>query len=261
MRREPRIGYALPKIWFFYWLLPSLLPRLQRLNVASKRRWIVICFWLQLVVGVALLMVAQELQWWPPVVMWWPPLRLPLFVMGLLAGLLRVDGHAMQAHQDEMQPNHWKSKSDALAATLTLLLLTMPFLLEFGYVSFGDSEDTHDNGYWLELGMAWWWLQLIQSVTFVQGSSVCYRLMPSKLMLALGRLSYALYVVHWPLARYWFWAAAAIREPECLESLELKCKNYKPWWLVPVLSVISLAVAFVANRFVEEPMRKCLRPK
>ena len=251
-------------IWFFYWIFPSLLPRLQRFDVAEKRKWIVWNYWIQLVVGTAVIWIADTFPWdialgsgaheWQ----WWPPMRLPVFVMGILAGLLRTDGLPVQAEQDEMRPSHWRKKSDQMAFSMIVFFVVVPAMRYFKWVVFKVK--------FVKIIMVWFQLQLIQSLTFEGGDShsVCYQALTHGVTLEFGRISYALYLIHWPIRDYFQWMMAVVNDPNCEDWTQAgECGegvDLDPWWSVPVLITASVFAAFILNRYFEEPLRKCLRP-
>jgi len=234
-------------IWFFYWLFPSLLPRLQTHGVAAKRKLIVACYWVQFLGGIGLLILCatfgDELD--AINALWWPPLRLPLFVMGVCAGLLRIEGLPLQTAKEMWRARDWSEHCDVLSAVLFAFFVGFGALNGLGYIEIAD------NDRWMELGIAWWWLQLIQALTFDEGASRIYKVLTSRVVLAVGRISYALYLVHQPVKHYFQWAQIECRGKDC--------RTFTPWWRLPLLSVVSIIAAVFLNRCVEEPMRKCLR--
>lgn len=66
---------------------------LQEYSIDSMRRWIVVHYFLQIVFGVACFL-ALYFAGYPDLAFvfstFWPPSRFPVFIMGVLAGLLRV---------------------------------------------------------------------------------------------------------------------------------------------------------------------------
>ena len=70
---------------FFYWIFPSLFPRLQRFTVQQKQRWIIYNFLIQLFGGIGVFVVIGIVLGVPDFqftfATWWPVSRLGLFIM------------------------------------------------------------------------------------------------------------------------------------------------------------------------------------
>eukprot|EP01084_Bolivina_argentea_P240970 404648_1 len=90
-------------IWLFYWVFPSLLPKLQRYTNRAKQSWIVFHYCLQLLIGLTVYIALQFVPFLSGfafnLATMWPPTRLPLFIMGILAGLLRNEGVPIRQSQ------------------------------------------------------------------------------------------------------------------------------------------------------------------
>ena len=111
-------------MWFFYWIFPSLLPKLQKHSVHKKQKWIAVLCWIQFIGGgllVAILIFSVPFAAFH-VGTFWPPSRLPVFIMGVFAGLLRNEGHPIWAKQETWTLQNWRKCSDRLA--LLFLILT-----------------------------------------------------------------------------------------------------------------------------------------
>ena len=268
-------------MWFFYWIFPSLLPKLQRRSILKKQKWITWLSWIQFIGGGMWMSIffASPWQWaafW--IATGWPPSRLPVFIMGVFAGLLRNEGHPILAKQETWTLQNWRKCSDRLA-----LLFLISFLI-IGVVE--NLEATEDiffleipifrtSSVWMQNGIAWFALLFIVSLTFDEGTSRISKMLTSKVALECGRISYAVYLVHEPLRKYLCWTIyGAITRPACdwetaMETGDEECKDewgewwnlrLIPMWCVPVVWIVSIAVAVALNRLVEEPMRKWLRP-
>ena len=160
-------------------------------------------------------------------------------------------------------------------------------------------------GLWLQLVMVWPLLELVSALTFdgKDGAepSLVRRALSSRMSQELGRVSYALYLLHEPLRQYLGFAlygplsvphcdSVSVINTGCRQQMfgcdwyDIESKHFSvgdmdahtacdeqwsayydalllPLWCVPILWVASILVALLMNRFVEEPMRKWLRPK
>merc|ERR1712053_31374 len=67
----------------------------------------------------------------------------------------------------------------------------------------------------------------------------------------LGRISYGVYLIHLPVHQYISYIAYGQSAAESL---------YIPIWCIPVMWIISVILGILLNRFIEEPLRKKLRP-
>merc|ERR1712173_466849 len=66
-----------------------------------------------------------------------------------------------------------------------------------------------------------------------------------------GRISYGVYLIHLPVHQYISYIAYGQSAAESL---------YIPIWCIPVMWIISVVLGILLNRFIEEPIRKKLRP-
>merc|ERR1711951_144199 len=103
-------------------------------------------------------------------------------------------------------------------------------------------------GFLIQWVVAWWVMEFIISLTFEDDSFVS-KLLTSKLALYLGRISYAVYLIHLPVHQYISYIAYG-------ESDDI----YIPIWCIPIMWSISIILCILLNRFIEEPLRKKLRP-
>jgi len=250
-------------------VFPSLLPKLQAYETAQKQKWICRLFWIQLVGGMTLFVglsgvIGVMNSFW--IAYSWPPARLPVFVMGVLAGLLRREGEPVSASQKALTPEAWIGRTN---------VYFMSMLLLFGFVGVVENF-AFDTGsaIWLQLSITWLQLQSISALTFEgsQSSSSAARLLTSKTALWLGRISYALYLVHEPLIQYIAWMLTGdLQQPNCegqdtedcvsVEEWLTSEERYIPMYCVPFVWVVSVAMAIVLNRAFEEPLRSRMRPR
>ena len=273
-------SWFISTMWFFYWIVPSLLPKLQRYSIDKKQKWIAVLSLIQFIGGeVLIIFVMLYTPWGGWEAFWvglsWPPSRLPMFIMGIFAGLLRNEGHPIWANQQMWTLQNWRKCSDRLA----LLFLSLLFI--FGV--FENIEATLDivfqgiprifwsSAVWMQNGIAWFALLFIVSLTFDEGTSRISKMLTSRVALECGRISYAVYLVHEPIRLYLCWIIyGALTEPTCNQNAdgeecgdqwtEYRESKRIPLWCVPVVWIVSIAAAVALNRLVEEPMRTLLRP-
>ena len=274
-------------VWFYYWTFPSLFPKLQRFSVDEKKKWIVIMFWIQFIGGILLVATTfifapstmigmNSSQWAFTIGTYWPPSRFPVFIMGVLAGLLRNEGLLTEI------PRPWTS--DRLAVFFLISFLVVITIENYEpseqwTLTIADAEIQvfRISAVWMQLGIAWWALQFILSLTFEDGSdnrprgtSRVSKILTSRVALECGRISYAVYLVHDPLIQYFCWMNyGAISRPKCEYGGDWECESgwnefydsrQMPMWNVPLLWIVSIVLAVLLNRLVEEPMRRLLRP-
>merc|ERR1711874_446447 len=98
--------------------------------------------------------------------------------------------------------------------------------------------------------VAWWAMEFIISLTF-EDESLVSKLLSSKLAVYLGRISYGVYLIHFPVHQYISYIAYGESAAESL---------YIPIWCIPVVWIISIILGILLNRCIEEPLRKTLRP-
>jgi len=272
-------------IWFFYWMFPSLLPQFQRYSVKETRRWIVIHHIIQFIGGCVLFggfaMIVPELAFY--IGTFWPPSRLPVFIMGVLAGLLRSQGLSLRERQSAWTVADWRRRSDVLAIAFVLSFIGV-MIVE----NYPDKEWELMSAVWMQLGIAWWALQFIVALTFDEGTSISARMLTSKVALFCGRFSYAIYLLHVPVIQYVCWMHnGVISKPNCesrefdeIEGVEgfegeypdhdTRCKAaWEAWngnrlipvWCIPAVLLVSMVAGTMLTKVVEEPCRKQLRPR
>lgn len=243
---------------FFYYVFPSLLPRLQAMETSSKRNWLARAFFIQMFVGIFLIIFCSE-PFGGTIAFWiataWPPSRLPVFVMGILAGLLRLQG------SEECW--HWyKSKEPLTANQFANLTDRSTFWCLFWLALACTADTLIPNGgigsFWIQMIIADCQLNLAWNLTLDEGLSYTAMLLIQKPILWLGEISYALYLVHEPVL---YWCIYAVRgsaiygpytQDEHIHEL--------PPWMIPVHVGISILLAAGLYYFVEIPIGNWLRP-
>lgn len=78
-------------------------------------------------------------------------------------------------------------------------------------------------------------------IYFIEPASATYRLLASKPFVALGRISYSLYLLHLPIIVFWKYYAGA-------PTVSLAC--------YPLIIVGAIAAAWLSWRFIEQPCRR-----
>jgi len=80
-------------IWFFYWVFPLLLPKLQSYSIQHKLSGMKMHFWMQIILGISTFAInfswLDSLAFYPATMS--PITRFPVFIMGVLAGLIRLE--------------------------------------------------------------------------------------------------------------------------------------------------------------------------
>ena len=203
---------------FFYAAFPLLACSLLRSFGASTPRaiWIAASMPWAIAVGVAL--VPHPVSVWTAYVL--PPVRLPDFVVGMLLGIafLRSVPARRSAGATSLEAAALAGVASAIALSplapnaLRYSLLLMPF-----------------------------WAVLI--AVFVHQAGALSRLLQQAPFVALGRASFAFYLIHWPV---------------------IAVVGGTLGWSQPVVSILvafalSIGLSFALYRFVEEPMRARIR--
>jgi len=253
-------------LWFCYWIFPSLLPQFQQYTIKHTRRWIIIHFLIQLIGGCMLVAVWMGItpEWAFYIGTFWPPSRLPVFIMGVLGGLLRTNGFSLSEHRDSWTVQQWKRRSDLITIFIVLSFVVVCVIENY------PKEWELGSAVWMQLGIAYVALQWIISLSFDEGTSVVSKILTSEVALVFGRISYPLYLFHLPFIQYMCWMNyGTISKPDCegrekwscaLEWEEWSDKKLIPIWYIPAVVVVSFVAAVILNRLFEEPLRKQLRP-
>jgi len=154
-----------------------------------------------------------------------PLLRLPEFVLGMIAGILFVRHMATRTR--------WIVLPPGLALAGTALVLLMQFAYPHLQVA--------------PVALAPCWLAII--VSCAGNSKGAASLLASRPLARLGEASYALYLLHWPI---WEWmtrlTSVPMQTPAANDSASmLRCVVYVG---------ASVCISLISLRFVEEPARR-----
>jgi peptidoglycan/LPS O-acetylase OafA/YrhL len=250
-------AWTISTLAFFYLVFPWLLRWHQNQTDRSLNRWITILAVVQAVVFFGLGFAIEPVDpWWA---FWashaWPISRLPVFDMGLVAGLLMLrQGHpdrdttvrVMGVSTD--QKNRWARRIDWYAGTFVVFVVGLSVLQVVGGIDLLGS----------------WWMQGVfpyvilvvivgLSMTNREVSSYTQRLLNWPTCLFLGRISLALYLVHEPIIQYVAWIA----RPAQAWSFNMPM----PVWGIAVVLPVSIVLATLLERTIETPARNFIRTR
>jgi peptidoglycan/LPS O-acetylase OafA/YrhL len=248
-------AWTISTLVFFYLAFPWMLRRQQKQSDRSLNRWITILAVLQAVVffGLGLAMDAVD-PWWA---FWashaWPISRLPVFDMGLVAGLLvlRHGGLDQDAGLRVMgvstdQKNRWARRVDGYAGTFVLFVIGLSALQILGDIDLLGS-------WWMQGVFPYLLLVVIVglSLSSREEGPHTQRFLNWPPLLFLGSISLPLYLVHEPIIQYVAWVARPSQPWSFIKPMPVSG--------IVVVLLVSLILAALLHRYVETPARNYLR--
>lgn len=286
-----------------FWLLfPAMLSRAQRMPSAALLSSITFWFWAQCVIGIGLF--AAMLLWGAvlpfQVATMHPLSRMPLFWMGVAAGVLRTrasDDGALEwfsspftqcsacarCHNQVPQteviagPKAW-AEVNWRHSSIIAGVLGACVVLEIAGVQMLAAL-------WAQMFLTLNMLIVIVALTMDGGGSVWTRMLRHPWALALGEVSLSLYLVHFPLIdafalalhgpveRPEGWAidtcatrvgassGAAWQACEDSRAAYFKERRLLPVWGIPIVALASAIATIVVYKYVEVPARTACRAK
>lgn len=256
------VSWFVSTLWFFYSFFPCILPKLQKYTQEKMSELLTKCLWVQFIIAVILyfstiFVLGPGLAFY--ISTFWPVSRFPVFVAGVLGGLLRLQNY------NYAETHEFSKKCDKFAVgyIITFVVASMMQTLTRGLTTFH---------FWVQIAIPKWQLEFIYLLTQCDiNTTRTYKILTSKTALFLGRISYSLYLVHLPIQYYICWIVyGTISRPTCeIEQDDQDCnqqwemyndKKLLPPYCIPIAWIVSFLLAVGINRFFEEPMRKYLRP-
>ncbi len=250
-------AWTISTLAFFYLVFPWLLRWHQSQTDRCLNRWITILAVVQAVVFFALSFAIgpADSSW----AFWashaWPISRLPVFDMGLVAGLLMVRQgrpdrnttvRVMGVSSD--QKERWARRVDWYAGVFVVFVIGLSALQAAGDINLLGS-------WWMQGIFPYAILVVIVGLSMTSREAYPYtqRLLNRPAFIFLGRISLALYLIHEPVIQYVSWAG---RPAQAWRS-----NMPMPLWGIAIVLPVSLVLAMLLERTIETPARNLIRAR
>ena len=291
----------------FVWLwctFPRFMQRARTMSSADLSKWISNLYWLQLVILLASflgLYLLTPLGFWPSFCFatMHPLSRLPLFLMGIYAGELRVRSGSLsllsvwpravacffptplcacscslQSAKDgngDGEVDAWTTR--AFNRSLGLFAATL-------IVAGGNSlAGTNIVGaVWFQAIVPFCQLEIVLALTLQSTSSLLHRALAAPLARFLGKISMTIYLIHYSVIFYVEWGAYGFRSVVWPANAKRTAQNakvsgptddsvYVEWedarqlqlWAIPLVVGITIPIAAAVFYIFEEPVRTVFR--
>lgn len=246
-------AWTISTLAFFYLVFPWLLRWHQRQSDHSLSRWIMLLFALQAIVFFGISIAVDEIDrtWAFWAAHAWPVSRLPVFDMGLIAGLLvlrqrytdrdkAVSIMGVRADKRVL----WPGRTDRRALLFTAVIIGLSVLNILGADLLGS--------WWVQGAFPYLMLQVIVGLSMAKPDEQfrTRNVLNWPPLLFIGKISLALYLVHEIIIYYVKWATRP-DQPFSLEAM--------PVWGILVVIPVSVASAVLLERFIERPARSFFR--
>eukprot|EP00438_Fugacium_kawagutii_P019371 Skav207911 [mRNA] locus=scaffold190:225915:231394:- [translate_table: standard] len=261
MIRSPmgnELTWTISTMFFFYLCFPALAPRIQRLHPSSlvKLNWAMYLLQMSLVMA---LFIILEWNYWVRMI---PLLRLPIFIMGICCGLIRV--HQQREHEGDpemdLSPVSVRDRPRSVEQTccccaLEPILNPLSIILIWFVSSFLFSlAGFFCNYYVILLRFS---LEVVYPILFfywvlaftspLNQKSYVVRFFKTRFMRFLGDISLCAYMIHMILAELLGYA------------VDRHIGNY-PWWMILAILPSSIILGWCFTTFFEKPIARCIRP-
>lgn len=213
------VSWTLSVEAFFYLTFPFLLLMLKKANLHNSK---LITFFILTLSWLGLFTINYNLDESNTFLVWmlhiFPVARLFEFILGIVLGLVFVKTNS-----------NWSSKKGSIAEILAILIFIVALQLS---VSF--SVGAVRGGFFIPV-----WCVLVY--VFAHQKGMISRVLSNKVLIYLGEISFAFYMIHQLVLRYY-------------EYFTLPKSS-----MAIISFIITLILSMVAYKFYEEPMRKRIR--
>ena len=254
------VTWCISTFGFFYLVTPQLLPRVQRLT--STWSWMIMMTLLQLVCFLGIVVVALFVQ--PELSAWiysfargFPPTRLPIFVMGMLAGFWAL--RTSEQETTATARKAWAFTADACTVAWAAILLTYTLATSELVLGSTGSFSVQDYVRPIVEGLIMPVLYVPWMISYTQASctapdhsgaqpgqlSLTGRFLSSAPLQWAGNTSFGLYMVHELLFDY-------------TRQIAFGGAVIDTWWVIVLLVPAAYAAGWAATKLVEEPFSRLI---